>query len=59
MKKDLLKRIDEAEAKAGQKKSEAMRRLVSKMTTEELEELVYDDPTEERIQEIVERAKKR
>ena len=59
MKKDLLKRIDEAEVKVEMETPAAIRRLVSKMTTDELKEIAYGEPADERIQEIMERARKR
>ena len=53
MKIVLLKRVEEAEQKVADRPARNVRKLVSKMTTEELKECLDDKTTDERIQEIV------
>jgi len=58
-KKQLLKRVQEAETRATQTGSIHLRQLAKAMTTDELREIVYGAPTEKRFEEIIEAAERR
>lgn len=59
MKKDLIQRIEAAEIRAVQTVPQYIRQLLEKMTTEELKEIADGEIAEERLRELLERAKKR
>lgn len=58
MKRDaVIKRLQKARTRAAGRPTREIKRLISKMTTEELKEIAYGDISPERLREIWERVK--